>query len=847
MRLTGKYQVRGKVVIGFILAFFLVLGISAVTYFSIRNLLDTVQDLTRPNEKLQQLNGLMADVYVLDINKTERTTDKDSVSELTRRRVKERLEWLKTNSLDSAEIQNYEQVGLTISELMVVFAGLEEVRNYLANRNFSAEALKGIEIRIKRQQEQSDMQFLGKLRTKDLLSSLNPKDTKADSDTTGTEKIEPERSNEFDIGNELLEIAKDIKKSGTVVAPSVPPKSTNQDSILLVIRKSVERIYKDEQRLQDRFLRLEENLIEKNTDIFFQIQHMISNLQNDLLKGYKVQNRSAYKLTYTVSWILGILVFFGVAGSLGFVYSILQEVDKADLYGEKLEEAKMRSDKLAKTKQEFLANMSHEIRNPLHAIQGYQKALENSDLRGQQKEFVERIGFASNTLIAVVNDILDFSKLEAGQVQVVKEPFEPKDFFLSIKSFFALKAEQKGLSFHWNIDLPQDQWLVGDQLRINQIMNNLLGNSLKFTQKGGIVVDITWVKKHLEIKIADTGMGMTAEIRKNIFKEFNQGDSAINRKFGGTGLGLAIVKKLIDKLGGTIQISTKVDKGTIISFTVPCEVIEPISKQAEHTFEFSLQGLRILLVDDDPLGLQLLKLILESRGAMVSAIQGGAAFVRKFVSEEIDIAIIDIQMPEVSGLEVVKILRSREKFLTLPIIAMTANVFVEEERKISEAGFDGLILKPFKENEIVNKIGLILGLTQIAFRPENPTENQVEIKSDLESIEYDLSDLMKFCMGDREMLMEVLQDYISAAKEDVWGLNLALENSDFGKILEIVHRMSSRLGQLKIPCAQLAMEIERDLKLGKTVETIESIRELAKSTAEVMAKIQSEWLPEPAK
>lgn len=845
MRLTGKYQVRGKVVTGFILAFFLVLGISAVTYFSIRNLLDTVQELTQPNEKLQQLNGLMADVYVLDINKIERTADKDSVSELTRKRVKERLEWLKSNSGDSLEMATYQQVGLTISELMVVFAGLEEVRNYLANRNFSAEALKGIEIRIKRQQDQSDLQFLGKLRTKDLLSSLNPKPK--ESDSIKIENIEPDRGNEFDIEDELLDIANDIKKSKAIASLPQPPKSNDQDSILLAIRKGVEKVYRDEQRLQNRFLQLEANLIEKNTDIFSRIQQMVSELQNDLLKEYKAQNQSAYRLTYTVSWILGILVFFGVAGSLGFVYSILQEVDKADLYGEKLEEAKMRSDKLAKTKQEFLANMSHEIRNPLHAIQGYQKALENSGLHGQQKEFVERIGFASKTLIAVVNDILDFSKLEAGQVQVVKEPFEPKDFFLSIKNFFALKAEQKGLSFNWNIDLPQDQWLVGDQLRINQIMNNLLGNSLKFTQKGGIKVNITWVKPFLKINIADTGMGMTAEIRKNIFKEFNQGDSAINRKFGGTGLGLAIVKKLIDKLGGTIQVSTEVDKGTIISFTIPCEVIEPISKQSEHTFEFSLQGLRILLVDDDPLGLKLLKLILESRGAMVSAIQGGAAFVREFVADEIDIAIIDIQMPEVSGLEVVKILKANEKFLTLPIIAMTANVFVEEERKIAEAGFEGLILKPFKENEIVNKIGLMLGLTQIAFRPENPTENQVGIKSDLESIEYDLSDLMKFCIGDRDMLMEVLQDFLSAAKEDVRGLDLALENSDFGKILEIVHRMSSRLGQLKIPCAKLAIEIERDLKLGKTVETIESIRELAKNTAAVMAKIQSEWMPEPAK
>lgn len=841
MRLKAKYQVRGKVVIGFVLAFFLVLGVVAVTYFSIRNLLDTVQKLTQPNEKLQQLNGLMADVYVLDINKTERTSDKDSVSELTRSRVEERLEWLKTNTPDSAEISNYEQIGLTISELMVVFAGLEEVRNYLTNRNFSAEALKGIEIRIKRQQELSDMQFLGKLRTKDLLSSLKPKP--AEPDTIGAEINEPEIESEFDIQDELVEIANDIKQSEIAEVQPALPISSNQDSTLLSIRKEVEKIYRVELRLQNRFLQLEASLMDKNTEIFSQIQQMVSDLQNDLMMGYKAQNQSAYNLTYTVSWILGILVFLGVAGSLGFVFSILKEVDKANLYREKLEEAKIHSDKLAKTKQEFLANMSHEIRNPLHAIQGYQKALENSSLGGQQKVFVERIGFASDTLIAVVNDILDFSKLEAGQVQVVKEPFEPFGFFLSVKGFFALKAEEKNLSFDWNIDLPNGKWLVGDQLRINQIMNNLLGNSLKFTQKGGIKVDIKWEKQHLEIKIADTGMGMTPEIRQNIFKEFNQGDTAINRKFGGTGLGLAIVKKLVDKLGGTIQVETEVDKGTLISLRLPCEVIEALPKEVDQTLDYSLEGLRVLLVDDDPLGLQLLKMILESRGAKVKDIKGGAAFMEEFGSADFDFAVIDIQMPEVSGLEVIKMLRANEKYRELPVMAMTANVFVEEERKLTEGGFDGLILKPFNENEIISKIGLLLGLAQKTSNQESPTE----VFPDLVGEDYDLSDLMKFCMGDREMLMEVLQDFVKAANEDVEGLKSALETSDFRKILEIVHRLSSRLGQIKVPCSKLAINIERDLKLGKTVETIESIHRLTKETNDVMVKIKADWMLETAK
>lgn len=841
MRLKGKYLVRKKVVFGFVLAFILVLGVSTVTYYSIRNLLDTVEDLTQPNEKLQQLNGLMADVYVLDFTKTERTSDKDSVAELARNRVKERLEWLKLNSTDSAEIGTYEQLSLTISELMVVFAGLEEVRNYLANRNFSAEALKGIEIRIKRQQELSDMQFLGKLRTKELLSSLSPRTEEPDS--VGPEINDFGEEIDFDIQNELIEIADDIKKSEKVSVKSLPIKYNDQDSTLLAIRKSVEMIYKDEQRLQNRFLRLEANLIEKNTAIFSQIQSIVSDLQTEVLDGYKSQTNSAYKLTYTVSWILGALVFFGVVGSLGFVYSILKEVDKANLYREKLEEAKKHSDKLAKAKQDFLSNMSHEIRNPLHVIQGYQEALGKSNLIGQQKEFVERIGFATDTLKSVVNDILDFSKLEADQINVISEPFQPVRLFHSIKSFFELKAEEKGLYFDWNIEITQGEWLLGDQLRINQIMNNLLGNSLKFTQKGGIKVQAFYANTNLYIRIGDTGMGMTHEIRQNIFKEFNQGDSAVNRKFGGTGLGLAIVKKLVDKLGGTIQVETEVDMGTVISLVLHCPSVGPRSLETEQKFDYSLRGFNVLLVDDDPLGLQLLKQILENHGAMVTDIQGGGAFSEKFVPLDFDIAIIDIQMPEVSGLEVIKLIRSNKKFKNLPVIANTANVFVEEEKKLTEAGFNGLILKPFNESEIIRKIGLVLGLSPIP----SMHISKVKIDPDLVQETYDLSDLMRFCMGDREMLIEVIQDFVNATNEDLKGLKSSLEKSDFGKVMEIVHKMVSRLGQLKIRSSQLAMEIERDLKLGKNIETALSIEKLIKETNQVLAKIQADWLLETAR
>jgi signal transduction histidine kinase/CheY-like chemotaxis protein len=847
MRLKGKYQVRSKVVVGFILAFFLVLGISAVTYFSIRNLLDTVQELTEPNEKLQQLNGLMADVYVLDINKTERTSDKDSVSELTRRRVKERLQWLKSSSQDSTEIKSYDEISLTISELMVVFAGLEEVRNYLANRNFTAEALKGIEIRIKRQQELSDLQFLGRVRSKDLFSSLTPRSEERDTVGTAitepevesieTEEIGEEGQEEFDIEEELVEIAEDIRQVEAEAKRPISSTSGNPDSTLLSIRATIEKIYQDEQRLQNRFQQLEASLIGKNTEIFSRIQQMVSDLQTELLNEYKSQNQSAYQLTYTVSWILGILVFLGVVGSMGFVYSILQEVDKANLYREKLEEAKKQSDILAKTKQDFLANMSHEIRNPLHAIQGYQKALEDSGLQGQPKEFVHRIGFASETLISVVNEILDFSKLEAGKVKVLNEPFDPETLFLSIKGFFGMKAAEKGLFFNWTLDLPENKWLSGDKWKINQIMNNLLGNSLKFTQKGGINVSIIWVDNNLKIKILDTGMGMTPEVKKNIFKEFNQGETALNRKFGGTGLGLSIVKKLIEKMNGRIQVASEVDRGTEIAIQIPTESVSPVMEALKHS-EYALEGIKVLLVDDDIIGLQLLKMNLEKRGAEVLEIKGGIAFKQNYIPQEVDVAIIDIQMPEVSGLDVAKIIRSFEEHKKLKLIAMTANVFVEEEEKLASSGFDDLILKPFTDKEMVRHIGSILGLELKSIGEEEIVQNL----PDLVKEEYDLTDLLRFCSDDRVMLTEILQEYIYAIKDDLEKLESGLEKMDFEMIRDLVHKLSGRLGQMKIRFAGLAVQIERDIKNGRTSESVEPLKTLILKTSHVMDLIRTDWM-----
>mgnify|MGYP001627221080 CR=1 FL=1 len=839
--ISKSIQLGNKVVIGFVLATILVASVSLITYYSILNLLETVENLSEPNERLQNLNGLLADVYLLDMSKSERTSDKDSVLELTINRIKSRLDWLQDNSTDTTENRIFEQIGLNISELLVVYAGLEEITLNLNSRNFSEEALQNVERRIKRQQQLSEAQFLGGLSNRDLFSELRPQ-RRSGGDTISNpvpETMEEVEAAYDDVLEEdLIEIVKDLEELRA--APNAPIRSKAQsDSALLAIRNFVAAINRDERRLRKSFSNLENQLLAKNKEVFFQIQSLISSMQQDVLKEYRNQNQSAYSLTSMVSGILAFLVFLGVIGSLGFVYSILKEVKKADTYRKKLEEAKQQSDNLAKAKQDFLANMSHEIRNPLHAIAGFQQALHKTGLNANQQEFVKMIGFASNTLMAIVNDILDFSKLEAGKIQIESIPFDPLKLFFSIKSFFGFKAEEKGIGFNWSVTLPEGQWLQGDALRINQILNNLISNAIKFTEKGEVNVTVAYLEGQdkLLMEVKDTGLGMSSEVLANIFQEFNQGDTSVTRKFGGTGLGLAIVKKLVDLQKGNVLVESKENQGTKVRIELPISSVAPneLVDDESKVIEFSMQGLKVLVVDDDPINLKLIQLLLESKGSRVAAYQGGAAFKASFPSEYFDLVLLDIQMPQVSGIEVLGMLRANDLYADIPVVAMTANVFANERNALMEAGFDTVLLKPFNEEGLVSLIGELLGLRPIKRNTPHTPQSQ-ELKK------YDLTDLKGFCMGDEELLSEIVSDLIETTGFNLEELSTAVTESDFAKIREITHQLSSRMAQIKVSEGAKAKEIEVLIKEGQLEKVLDKTNLLIQNLQVVLAGLKADFM-----
>lgn len=801
------FNARVKVIIGFFLAICLIVGVSAVTYVSVRKLLDSVESLSEPNEKLRELNYLLADIYQLDKSRVffteEDTTEKvDYFSQ-----IQERISRLEVLSADSSEVNQIKKIGYSVNELLVVYKGLEDVKNNLLNRNFTKEALTNIERKIRRKEELSRLQSLGKIR-------INPASPNGGNSLIKDSVTRQDPSRNLFSGSERVEMERlltRLRLNLNRVGNETSSQFANSDSIIYAVRKMVLDINYEERNLRSRLAALEQELINKNKELIISIQDIVTSLQNEALMASKGENDSAYELTYKLSLLLGILIIVGVIGSTGFIFSIIKEIKKSEIFQKQLSEAKQRSDKLAKAKQDFLASMSHEIRNPLHVIQGYNEALEKTPLDEEQKEYVRMVNFASDTLLGIVNDILDFSKLEAGKIKIESTSFDPGRLFENIQCFFEHKAEEKGLALEMDVSIPDQKWLLGDELRINQILNNLISNAIKFTEKGKVKVSVNYRGDgDLVVEVEDTGMGMSTEMQRNLFHEFNQGDGSISRRFGGTGLGLAIVKKLVDLQNGEINVYSEIGMGTRISVTLPARLVDAGEQLPElDPHRYTMDGLTVLLVDDDLVGLRFSELLLKNLGAKVISYTGGIDFRDNFKKIPFDLALLDVQMPEVNGYQVLKILKKIEEYRNVPVFAMTANVFAKERERMEEEGFDGLILKPFKEKELVAKL--------LQYIPLKDTEDVIitdPVMGTQIQKRYDFSGIEKFCMGDEILFKEVLEEFYTQTSADLLCMNKAVDEMEYEKVKEIAHQLSSRLGQLKIAESKLAKELEVDLKNG---------------------------------
>ncbi|EQC43772.1 CHASE domain-containing protein [Bacteriovorax sp. Seq25_V] len=373
-----------------------------------------------------------------------------------------------------------------------------------------------------------------------------------------------------------------------------------------------------------------------------------------------------------------------------------------------LRESNLKIEQMSKYKSEFLANMSHEIRTPLNGILGMINTIDEDPLSEKQKNSLEIVKIASESLYTIINDILDFSKIEAGKMSVELHGF---DFRKNIEGTFALfrgKAEEKGVSLKLYIEPSCPRFIKSDSVRISQILTNLLSNAIKFTEKGNILVQVSASTtennlKNICILVKDSGIGIDAEIIHNLFNPFTQADSSITRKFGGSGLGLVICQKLANLLGGHISVESQVDIGSSFQFDLTVEELQSIDAKSEQNFIADKQAfrfLKVLVAEDNHINQKVVTSLMKKFEIDIDIANNGAEAIKMSQTNNYDLIFMDIQMPEVDGYEATKEILAEGINKNTPIIAMTANVFKEDRDRCMDYGMKDFIEKPIKIHEL---------------------------------------------------------------------------------------------------------------------------------------------------
>ncbi|MCW8838850.1 MAG: ABC transporter substrate-binding protein [Thiovulaceae bacterium] len=394
--------------------------------------------------------------------------------------------------------------------------------------------------------------------------------------------------------------------------------------------------------------------------------------------------------------------------SIGTIYDITKSI----VHEKELEEQTRKAMESNVAKSEFLANMSHEIRTPLNSIMGFIDLIKEKEKDEENIKYLNVINSASNDLLSIINDILDFSKIESGSIHIEHINFNPNEEFLITKKLFEARADEKNIVLYLNISqLPKV--LKGDVLRIKQVLNNLLGNAIKFTPQGkNVFVNIKYEKESLHISVKDEGIGISKEYQKRIFEPFSQEDNSTTRKYGGTGLGLSISYDLIDMMGGELKVDSEPGKGSNFYFSIPLEKSDDKKHEEvkEHEIKKELKG-DILLVEDNPANQMFMKVIFKKSKINYDIAADGLEAIEKFKNNKYDVILMDENMPNMGGIEATsKILEIEEQkqLLHTPIIALTANALKGDKEKFLSAGMDEYLTKPIDKNKLLRILGKYL-------------------------------------------------------------------------------------------------------------------------------------------
>jgi len=600
------------------------------------------------------------------------------------------------------------------------------------------------------------------------------------------------------------------------------------DSMLAQSRYLVAEAKRENSRAQRSLQQKENELIRNDLTLSSQLRLLITNFEaeNTKLNNLEKTKREA-SVARTVTILQGAAVV-GFVVILLFTYFILSDFFRAERFKQSLEKSKKYAENLLKSREQLIATVSHDLKTPLNTIVGYTGLMENTSLSEKQHHYINQIHSGSEYVSKLVNDLLDFSKLEAGKLKMESVPFSLENLLQQTTETYRDIYSEKKVELLVTIDpYLQNRVFESDPLRMQQILNNLVGNAFKFTETGSIELKASLLKARkksvrVKIDVIDTGIGISEEKQQLIFKEFTQAEADTAKKFGGYGLGLAISKKLASLLDGSLKVESKPGEGSTFTLQIPLKKSDRTVRNSTKTSETAFKNLKAIVFDDDPAMRTMLSELFGQMNIEIRDFEKYSTF-EKGEKTDFDFVLTDIQMPTTSGFEILENFKKGaiNNYNNQPIIAMTGSR--EHTRKAYfDKGFTEVLQKPFTKNDLVSVLEKVLPSSISSVKKQSnssetvttpqPAQPARQEKSDL----YDLSLLRSFLETD-EALNDVLEVFYTQTKKDMVELKGFIEGKNREEVSQTAHRMLTM-------CRQISAH-----KVIPILEALETIPEEEKS------------------
>jgi PAS domain S-box-containing protein len=512
----------------------------------------------------------------------------------------------------------------------------------------------------------------------------------------------------------------------------------------------------------------------------------------------------------------------------------------------KAESATQIAEDAVKAKQQFLSNMSHEIRTPMNSIIGFTKVVLKTELTIKQKEYLQAIKMSGDALIALINDILDLAKVDAGKMTFERTPFKLSQSISAMLHLFETKIQEKNLTLNIEYDETIPEVLLGDPVRLHQIILNLVSNAVKFTNQGNIMVKVCKqseddTKVKIEFAVSDSGIGIPPEKIKSIFENFQQASSDTSRLYGGTGLGLAIVKQLVEPQGGTINVESEVEVGSTFSFVL--EFLKTDLNASNVSDDFSvdsaIKNISILVVEDIQLNQLLMKTLLDDFGFKSTMVSNGKLAIDKVKENSYDVILMDLQMPVMNGFEATQYIRDIMKS-DVPIIALTADVTTVDLAKCTSVGMNDYIAKPVDERLLYNKI-----LGQLKRKPVMKVVKEagevVKSSARCTNLKY----LQSRTQNNISLMMEMIRLYLNQTPPLLVAMRKAMDEKNWSLLQASAHKMipSFSIMGMSVDYENMARQIQQYDGLQGQSTTIDALlRRIDEVCTNAFKELEEEYI-----